>query len=130
MKLRDLELSKRDIKSIAKKVLQKPEEKIGNNVNSTGTKIVVKGRDIDARIGSDLEITIYFDRSPMNDPMSVRWYWGHRCNIDIIGLDDNKQRLDTKHLEELVVSGIEEYISGRSNTPYGMIDVDDFSGDY
>lgn len=130
MKLRDLDLSSKDIRDIADKVLSHKETLIGNKNNTTGTKIEIRGHELDERLGKDLIITIYFDRAPMSYPMTVRFFWGYECGVDIIGLDDDKQRLPHKELHGLVVEGIELYIKRRNDHPYGMVDIDHFSGDY
>lgn len=123
-------MSQKDIANVAAKILKTKESVIGLPSNSTGTKIEIRGNKVDNRLGRDLIVTIYFDRVPLNQQMTVRFFWGHECRIDIIGYDDNKKRLTSQKLKELVVAGINEYIDHRSNAPYGMIDVDNFSGDY
>lgn len=130
MKLRDLDLSDKDLKDIAKKVVASEETIIGEKENSTGTKIEVLGSKLDARLGNDLVITIYFDKIPLVNQYSFRKFWGYHSELDIIGLDENRRRLSDKKLQEIVVLGLEAYIATRNNNPYGMVNIDEFSGDY
>lgn len=130
MKAIQLDISNKDIKSIANKVVNKKETMIGNKSNSTGTKIEIKGQDIDRRLGSDILFTIYFDRVPMSEQMTVRFFWGNNCRIDIIGKDENGKRLSNKEIVKLLVEGLKEYIHHRNNNPYGTINVDNFKPDF
>lgn len=121
MKIKDLSLSDKALHQVARKV-------VGQTI--IDDKIECRPHDFEKSLGSDLIIRIFFDKKPLNKVLNVKNEWGNNFRIDIIGLDEQGKKLSTKALSTLVEEGIREYVSVKNNNPYGMIDVDNFSGDY
>ncbi len=124
MKIDDLSIPKNDISRIASKVLKAKEEPSGEGDTYIGTEICVQGKELDERLSSELLIKIEFKRAPLSKSLRVTRFWGNRVLIDINGMTDDGKRKSRNDLLALIVSGIEEYLTLRSNTPYGHVDVD------